>query len=339
MSMLKSALTGALTEPVVKQTISMEALDPADGVTRVEQEIEIYGTMRDMSQLEAATSWEIQEQWGLYIPKTAKNGGTGGPRVRMSQPSGGEPVYVLTTKVKGAAGNDECEEPSSLDMFEMFKRLAESGLRKKRYFFPIPNTEMTFEIDVFTGPNGTPLPDVKIDLEIRGTVPEGFDARAVTLPVDLDNVRIIAPGHKSPEDLAYVRELFKQYDLPNPHLGSEQPGTQASMEEFPPPGCTCGKCGWGSTCKGPGTTPESGTFIPKTNGEPISDGDNPVDSNPTGDDLMGENLLNNKDSLMSIMETADGISRNLSFNGPTGEAAVKTALRDVVTTVGKAFYQ
>ena len=205
---LKHALISALN-PVDLPVVSMEAIDEADGVTKVEKEIEIYGTMRNMDDLDGATGWEIQEQWGLYVPGCDDNAGSGNVRIRMSQRPTGEPKYVLTTKVKASAGNLECELATSPDMFQLFKILASAGLRKKRYYFPIAGTEMEFEVDVFTGPTGAPVPHVKIDLELRGTVPADFDLSTITLPFEMTDIRIIRPGHKNDEDLAYVRQLFK----------------------------------------------------------------------------------------------------------------------------------
>lgn len=306
----KHALMAALN-PVELPVISLESAPGPDGKTQVETEIEIYGTMRNMNDLDAATGWEIQEQWGLYVPGSNDNAGSGNVRVRMSQKSTGEPVYVLTTKVKAEKGNLECEAPSSVDMFNLFKVLASSGLRKKRYYFPIAGTDMEFEVDVFTGPTGAPVPHVKIDLELRNP-PEGFDFAHLVLPFEMTDIRIISPGRKSDEDLAYVRQLFStQYDLSN------QCKETASMEEFAPPGCECDRCGWGSgPC--PGVTE-------RKEREAATDAK-----------ASRENLVAHKDKLIDLSDRCTGMASALSYNDSRREAALKSSLHGLTNTIQAA---
>lgn len=208
---LDSAFAPVIEQPAVT---SLESLLP-QGTTELEREYEIYGTMRNMAELDKAASFEMQEQWGLYIEKTEKNATAGNIRVRMTQVGNDVAEYTLTTKTKAKEGNNETELTASVDMFEHFKRLAEGGLRKRRYFFPFPEEGVTLEVDVFFTAAGTMCPKVKIDLELG----KGIDPAVVgkiQMPFELDDVRIIPPGQKSDEDLAYVRELFRTYyDIPN----------------------------------------------------------------------------------------------------------------------------
>lgn len=308
---LLSALNPPPPPTIIKlpEAVSMESADQPDGKTRVETEIEIYGTMRDMAQLSQAADWEIQEQWGLYIPKTDKNAGTGGPRVRMTQNSDGKTTYVLTTKVKLKAGNNECEEPSSSDMFTMFKMLGDTGLRKKRYFFPIEGTEMCFEVDVFTNANGTPCPEVKIDLEIKGDLPEGFDEMSIELPFEMSDIRIISPGRKSDEDLKYVRKLFSEkYDIPNQYKDQA-----VSMEEFAPPGCICGKCGWGDSCPGQAA-------------KRLEEAERDAQAST-------ENLEKNQDALVQLADQCSSMAGALSYNDTRREAKLKSTLNGVTNVI------
>lgn len=305
---MKTALWSALN-PVDLPTVSMEAVDVADGVTKVEKEIEIYGTMRNMDALDGATGWEIQEQWGLYVPSCDDNAGSGNVRIRMSQRATGEPVYVLTTKVKATQGNLECEVNTSADMFQLFKILASAGLRKKRYYFPIAGTEMEFEVDVFTGPTGAPVPHVKIDLELRGSLPDGFDLSSVTLPFEMSDIRIIRPGFKNDEDLAYVRQLFKtQYDLPNQCKGV------ASLEEFPPSGCICGQCGWG-TGDCPGKVAQRAVAAEV-------DAQKPTNA-----------LRDQQDALVALSNQASEVGSALSYDDSRAEGRIKEALSKVTTAI------
>ena len=315
-----TALTNALNPPAPLPVVSMEAQGP-DGVARVETEIEIYGTMRNMDELTKAADWEVQEQWGLYIPQTAKNAGSGGPRVRSTQDSNGSTTYVLTTKVKLPKGNQECEETSTADMFTMFKMLAESGLRKKRYFFPIPNTDMKFEVDVFYGPAGTPLPEVKIDLELTDQgLKDGFDPRSVELPFEMSDIRIIAPGRKNDEDLAYVRKLFSEkYDIPNQYRGNavSLEDLHASMEEFAPPGCICGKCGWGDSCPGQAAKRQQ-------------EADRDAKASTEG-------LRKYQDKLVDLSNMATGIAGCLTYNETQVESRIKSQCHELSTAISAGF--
>lgn len=311
------ALMNALSPPEPLPTVSLEAIEVADGVTRVETEIEIYGTMRNMDDLTKAKDWEIQEQWGLYVPQTDKNAGSGNTRVRLTQNSSGATSYVLTTKVKQAGGNQECEEISSVDMFNLFKKLGDSGLRKKRYFFPMEGTEMCFEVDVFFNAAGTMIPQVKIDLEIKGQLPENFDYSNITLPFEMSDIRIISPGRKNDEDLAYVRKLFSEhYDIPNQYKASavsQESVGQVSMEEMAPPGCICGKCGWGDSCPGQA---EKRRLADERDAAASTD-----------------NLDKNKEALVDLADRCSSMAGVLSYNDTRREAALKSSLKNVTNNI------
>jgi CYTH domain-containing protein len=187
---------------------SMESSTP-DGVKKDECEYEIYGTLTDMAVLASAERSELQEQWGVYIEKVSENASGGTLRVRMVD----NVNFVFTSKVKLAGSNEEVEFDSSSDLFNHFKRFATAGMQKRRYFFPVEGSDFVYEVDVFFAPDGSPIPHVKIDLEIDG--PGGIDSLP-DLPFDLDNMVVIPPGRKSPEHLAFVRDLYnKYYTMPN----------------------------------------------------------------------------------------------------------------------------
>lgn len=174
-----------------------------EGVGNKEVEIEIYGRVPDMAALKAsAASQERQEQWGVYIPKTDRNNATGNIRVRYTEGKG----YVLTSKVKEADGSDEVELEVPEALMKHLRAFAESGLIKTRYFFPIDGTDLIYEVDVFENHNGESQ-WVKVDLESPGGIP--LD-NLPEFPFDLEDVRIIRPGFKSEEDLAFVRKLFDE---------------------------------------------------------------------------------------------------------------------------------
>lgn len=312
-SYLNNAL-GIVPEPVI---LSLESVAEADGVTRVEKEIEIYGTLANMDELDKAADWEIQEQWGLYVPNSDKNAGSGNTRVRMIQDSSNKTSYVFTAKVKRSDGNSECEIESTADMFNLYKLLAESGLRKKRYFFPIEGTEMTFEVDVFSNANGTPVPHVKIDLEIKGDLPGDFDFSSINLPFELNDIRVISPGRKNEDDLAYVRKLFsEQYDIPNQHID------KALVDKSPAP-------------EQPAMEGDEGDH------EFRGDYHSPNPLTPEGFDKtfregmerdvpeeLSKEVEDNKDALLDIATRCEGIKGVLSYNGSKREATLKQQLNE-----------
>lgn len=189
--------------------VSLESL-VADGSTELEREYEIYGTVEDPAVLLKAERTEYQEQWGLPTH-------TGSIRVRETR-QGDKTVYTQTIKIKTAEGNEENEMEVSEETFNIFKRLVPNGLLKNRYFFPIPDSKLVLEVDVFQDLEGNVCPDVKIDLE----VPAGVDISQVVIPFKLNNPRIIKPGKKSAEDLEFVRTLFStKYEQPNPEYSKK----------------------------------------------------------------------------------------------------------------------
>lgn len=172
------------------------------GQSKKEIEYEIYGKVVNLNDLKKAAKTERQDQWGIPIFKTDKNYSAGTVRVR--QIDGGK--VELTTKVK--RDSDEAEIETSQDMFDHFRKLADQGLIKVRHYFPVDDN-FTYEVDAFFNTAGQFSEWVKIDLEM----PEGVETLDTLpdLPFEMTDIRVIAPGPKKPEDLAFVRELFEKY--------------------------------------------------------------------------------------------------------------------------------
>jgi CYTH domain-containing protein len=174
-----------------------------DGKATVELEYVFFAKLKDLAQLESiATHSELQEQYELRKPN-------GCIRVRAVD----DKQYILTAKAwkDGVDGKAEAEQTTTADMFRIFKLIADSGMRKRRFFVPIPNTDMTWEFDVYyTEQNGTlvPVEWIKIDLEVAQrleTLPE--------FPVPLESVFDKQPRQRTPEEQAFVSELFDKYFL------------------------------------------------------------------------------------------------------------------------------
>lgn len=195
-----------------KLTVSLEAA--ANGETVKEREYEIYGTIEDIGAMSGAASSEFQEQWGLVCNEGAEAGIFGNIRVRKTVVGENQVSFTQTIKVKEEDGNDENEIEIGGATFDLFKKLVPNGLLKTRYFFPMEDSDLTLEVDVFQDLQGVQCLDIKIDLE----VPEGMTVEQITLPFKMTDIRVIKPGKKSPEDCDFVRQLFsKKYESANPY--------------------------------------------------------------------------------------------------------------------------
>jgi CYTH domain-containing protein len=190
--------------------LSVALEEEANGVPIKEIEHVFYAKIVDLEQLKRAASKERQEQWELRIPKTPKNAGTGSVRIRKTVKEGAEPEFVLTTKVKLGEkdGKLELAIPSNEDNFNQFRFLSEVGMIKDRFAFPVENSELVWEIDVYLDPEGKYYPWCKIDLEVKDK-----DNAIPDFPIDLDEV--IAPegyGENTVEDReGFVRKLYDDY--------------------------------------------------------------------------------------------------------------------------------
>lgn len=201
----------------------------ADG--KVSQEIEymFYARVDSPETLLKAVCCEIQEQWGLWQDKTEQNAGSGSNRVRktITKPivngefdnDNSTTQYVMTTKLKRADGSAlEIPLESSEDGLKAFRILAESGMIKHRYRFPIAGTDLTWEVDMFIEPGESMYSTkyvgwAKIDLEVPSkdypipAPPEGF--------ADMFDSKVENP---TPEQAEIIAKMKGYLSLPNPHV-------------------------------------------------------------------------------------------------------------------------
>lgn len=182
----------------------------ADGKAEKEIEFTIYARMPDMSQLNGAKSKEHQEQWEVRVAGTDKNAGEGSMRVRKTVIEGADPVYTRATKIPYNATNDKIEVPmpSNEDEFLAFGYLAEQGMIKDRFHFPIMGTELVWEVDCFPKPDGGYHEWVKIDLEVKDR-----EMRLPEFPVTLEDVILPKDFGKIPQEEweKQVSELYEKY--------------------------------------------------------------------------------------------------------------------------------
>lgn len=165
----------------LKQLI-MAFEEQATGKANFEREFVFYAKLTDRSILEQASHVEEQEQWSLKIDKTDKNHCSG--RIRIRRTDDNDKVsYIQTIKTpvkaleRDAAATDtsvadasqnmlEVAIDASEDAFMQFKMIADQGMIKTRYTFPIEGTDLKFEVDVFHLANGEKSEWVKVDLEV-----------------------------------------------------------------------------------------------------------------------------------------------------------------------------
>lgn len=170
--------------------------EQATGKMNFEKEYVFYAKLVDSSILEQASHVENQQQWTLKIDKTDKNYCSGQIRIRRTDDNG-KVSYVQTVKtpmkpLEGDSARSDATVPdasqnmlevaidASEDAFKQFKMIADQGMIKTRYTFPIEGTELKFEVDVFHLANGEKSQWVKIDLEVDKPLesipplPDGF---------------------------------------------------------------------------------------------------------------------------------------------------------------------
>lgn len=183
--------------------------EEATGQVVREKEAEIYVEIADFNQLVNASSVDRQEQWSIKTPPSVHFPRGGQLRVRRVDDgaTGQDIQYVLTGKIpQGKGGGDRLEvsQEVSQDVFDLFKCLAEKGMVKDRYYFPIKDTDLCWEIDVFPMADGCYAPWAKIDLE---NPPEALPPLPIQVKTQLDG------RSNDPAVQAKIRELYDQYFL------------------------------------------------------------------------------------------------------------------------------
>jgi hypothetical protein len=218
-----------------RHSLSLEE-EKTDGKAVKEIEHMFYGRVSSPADLLKATTVEIQEQWGIWQDKTDKNAGCGSIRIRKSiikdivdgviQEDSARTQYVQTTKIKTSDGAAiEVPVAATEDGFKAIKLLAESGMVKHRYCFPIAGTDMKWEVDAFPiigsdMSSTTYYAAVKIDLEVTSKeIPIPPFPEGITHTFDPKD-----PETTATEQVAMKKQLDELISLPNPHLKSVYKG-------------------------------------------------------------------------------------------------------------------
>ena len=185
--------------------LSQEALDSPK--TILEQEYVFYVRITNFKQLENAAHAEKHEQWQIKIPSTDENAGSGSIRARKVTSADGTISYELTTKSKTKKGNIETTIPTTEENFTQIAFMADSGMRKDRYTFPVENTDLKFEIDVYPDGKAGYYTWAKIDLEVKSPL-----SSFPELPIQVEEI-ITPQDAETPEGQEEVSRLFDTFFL------------------------------------------------------------------------------------------------------------------------------
>lgn len=185
--------------------LSQEAIDSPK--TILEQEYVFYVRITNFKQLENAAHAEKHEQWQIKIPSTDDNAGSGSIRARKVTSADGTISYEITTKSKTKKGNIETTVPATEENFTQIAFMANSGMRKDRYTFPIPNSDLSFEVDVYPDGKAGYYTWAKIDLEVKSPL-----SSFPELPIQVEEI-ITPQDADTPEGQEEVSRLFDTFFL------------------------------------------------------------------------------------------------------------------------------
>lgn len=199
-----------------------------------EDELVFYCKITNPDGLRLAADKEKHEQWEIKKHK-------GRVRVRKTSKEGLEPTYTLTFKTKstnaGIDGNIEDNNDTNEGVFNGFKNIADEGMIKDRYKFPVGKIEITtdsgrqdvdivdvfYEVDVFFKEDGSLCEYVKIDLEmnkildeVNKVLPSGsmfnLNVRLMGLPFKPSEV-IISDKNTTEEEKQQITQLYNDHFL------------------------------------------------------------------------------------------------------------------------------
>lgn len=158
----------------------------------------------DFDQLKQAKGKESQEQWSILFQKEKVENVI---RVRRSVKEG-EETFTLTSKVNFAEldGKWELEREVERAHFDQVKGMAQDGLIKERYFFPVDGTDLTWEVDVFYDAQGNPVEWVKLDLEVPARL-----GKLPDYPIKHTEVFDAQFEERTPEQHQFVTDLFNKH--------------------------------------------------------------------------------------------------------------------------------
>lgn len=221
-----------LEEKVTIESSEEEALE--------EIEYMFYLKLEDFQQLERAKSSEKQYQYSLKFSKPGidsivrvrKSACTDGFKLsedgKISHDSLTNVKYEVTSKVDihGLDGKWELEREIDEHHYSTFYELAENGMIKDRYFFPIDGTDMVWEVDVFEDAEGNPMPWVKVDLEVKQRL-----AKIPEFPITYSEAVINQREAYTDKEKEFVDNFYKQVVIDLAKVRAKGPITTALNKE------------------------------------------------------------------------------------------------------------
>lgn len=166
---------------------------------QLERELVFYVKMSDLRVLEELASIE-QVQWKLDLKAPH-------PEARFRARLEDGKVHSICCKIPHSSGVGEVEATSIVDKayweFNV-QYFGHHGYKKTRYIYPVPNTDLKFEIDVFLSESGQPHPFVKVDLEYDGDIQA---IPAFPFPVDEDTA--IDGNNPTKEEQEFIDDLWE----------------------------------------------------------------------------------------------------------------------------------
>ena len=198
----------------MKKNLMQLALESGvqDGEKKPEIEYVVFARLIDRAVLAADPHPELQEQWQIPIGEKAGQPPDLTLRIRKSGQRGirSPSTYVQTIKTPprsvegGPVMRHEIETPSSFEAFGALRACSKSGMVKERYRFPIPGTELVWEMDVFPKDDGTYSEWVKIDLEVKAPL-----SSLPPLPPGLADAITNQWDDRTDEEKMIIDNLFK----------------------------------------------------------------------------------------------------------------------------------
>lgn len=200
---------------MLRHALGLALEENSDGKAVTEIEYTFYAKWPNKLELQKASKFEHQEQWELKVPKTELNGGSGQIRVRKTIQEGGSPEFVLTFKTLLNAQGDrqEVSVPTTEPMFDQLRLLSDRGMRKDRYFFPVPQSDLVYEVDMYLLPDskvgeGRYYEWCKIDLEVKS-----HTEQVPPFPFEVGEIITAQNGKRTTEEEALVRKLYDEVFL------------------------------------------------------------------------------------------------------------------------------
>lgn len=183
--------------------------------TEIEYEYEVYLHNPDLEYIASHSPHKVlQEQYGIYVPKSDKNASSGSVRARKEHfMSEDRMAYELTIKTKRSDGSDlESTVPITKEMYDQYTLLPDQGMRKLRCVLDLADG-IKLEVDIFETLAGDPVEWVKIDIEMKGDQRLDMDQLRSMIPFKYEKMIFVTPESKTNDpDLAkQVSALYDRY--------------------------------------------------------------------------------------------------------------------------------